>query len=126
MNSKILIHDAVRPYVSDELITKIINTLDKYEAVIPAVKVEDTLKIIDKENFVSDTVDREMYVRVQTPQGFRKNIINYYKHIIDDGVNFTDDSMVAEYFGERIKVINGEKQNIKITTLDDLKFISEL
>ena len=118
--NKILIHDAVRPFVTNELIENVLESLDRFECVIPAINIDDTLKEINSENFVERTVDRNNFVRVQTPQGFRASIIKYYKEVIDKDINFTDDSMVVEYLGKKVKIINGDKKNIKITTPDDL------
>ncbi len=118
--SKILIHDGVRPFVSYELITDIINSLDRYSCVVPGINVEETLKIVDSKNFVVGTVKRERYVRIQTPQGFKKDIINLYKKAVQLDINFTDDAQVYEYFRKNVKVIQGDKKNIKITTKEDL------
>ncbi len=123
--SKILIHDAVRPFVSNNLIDKMLEELDNYECVIPAIKIDDTLKEINTESFVKKTVDRDRFVRVQTPQGFRISIIRYYKEVMDKKVDFTDDSMIPEYLGKKVKIIQGEKKNIKITTPEDLEIISK-
>ena len=121
--SKILIHDGVRPFISGNLIEKILTKLDKYECVIPAIKINDTLKKVNDDNFVEQTVDRDKFVRVQTPQGFRCSIIQCYKQVIDNNINFTDDSMIMEYLDKKVKIIEGEAQNIKITTQEDLELI---
>ncbi len=124
-NDKILIHDGVRPFVSENLITNVINSLENYECVIPGVRVEDTLKIVDSANFVVGTVKREHYIRIQTPQGFKKELIELYKKTVNIDVNFTDDAQIYEYFRKNVKVINGEKNNIKITTKEDLNLKNE-
>ncbi len=120
-NSKILIHDGVRPFVSENLITNILNSLNFYKCVIPGIRVYDTIKKVDSKDFVVETVNRDHFVLIQTPQGFRKNLINIYKEAINLNINFTDDAQIYEYFGIDVHVIPGEKRNIKITTKEDLR-----
>jgi 2-C-methyl-D-erythritol 4-phosphate cytidylyltransferase len=120
INSKILIHDGVRPFVTENLITNIIGSLEEFNCVIPGIKIEDTLKIVDSKNYVVGTVSREIYMAVQTPQGFKKDLIDLYKKAVNLDINFTDDSQIYEYYRKKVKIIPGEKGNIKITTKEDL------
>ncbi len=120
-DSKILIHDGVRPFVSHQLITKVLEALDTNDAVIPGITVEATLKKVDAANFVTGSVDRSKYFLIQTPQGFKRDIYKMYAQIINTRETFTDDAMVLEYFNKRVKVIEGEKSNIKITTIEDIQ-----
>lgn len=119
----VLIHDGVRPFVSKDLILKIINNTKKYGACIPGIKAIQTIKQTTSSGFVKATIDRGTIWHIQTPQGFKKNIIvnayEKFKNKLDCGI--TDDSMLVEMLGKRIKVIEGETGNIKITTKYDLK-----
>ncbi|MBK8981583.1 MAG: 2-C-methyl-D-erythritol 4-phosphate cytidylyltransferase [Ignavibacteria bacterium] len=118
----ILIHDAVRPLVSVKLIREVINAADKFGCVIPGIAVSDTLKRTDKNFFVKDTVDRNGVVTVQTPQAFgfeilQKCFLRSYK----DGFTGTDESSIVEKYGYKVKVIPGDKRNVKITEKKDME-----
>ncbi|MDX1950090.1 MAG: bifunctional 2-C-methyl-D-erythritol 4-phosphate cytidylyltransferase/2-C-methyl-D-erythritol 2,4-cyclodiphosphate synthase [Rickettsiales bacterium] len=117
----ILIHDAVRPFLSEELISKIISSLDENsnKACIPALQITDSVKEV-KDNFIYKSLLRENLVNVQTPQGFDYNFI-YNLHKIFAGKNLSDDSWLAELAQEKIALIEGEKSNYKITTMEDLE-----
>jgi len=117
----VLIHDVARPFVSENLIEKVIEGTEKYGACIPVLKMVDTVKEI-KDNFVEKTLDRENIFIVQTPQGFKKDLIKtaYLKF---KNINGTDDSFFVEKMGyNKIYCIEGEKTNIKITYQEDLIF----
>jgi len=128
----VLIHDGVRPCVSKELILKIIDELDKYNSVIPVIPASETLKLVDEVGFVEKTIPREKVYAVQTPQGFRTDLIKRaylrikQKQKVYKDLHITDDAQVAEeIFGKkcRIRAILGDVENIKITTFDDLKLV---
>lgn len=117
----VLVHDGVRPLVSAELITRIIEATQKEGAAVPAVPIEDTVKMIDGE-FIVRTVNREQLVRVQTPQGFKKNLLQRaFCQAQEDGYYASDEASLIERIGGRVKIIPGERKNIKITTPEDLK-----
>jgi 2-C-methyl-D-erythritol 4-phosphate cytidylyltransferase len=115
----VLIHDIARPFVSENLIKKIIEGTKRYGACIPVLKITDTVKEL-KKKFVRKTLDREKIVIVQTPQGFKLNLI---KKAYEKAKKFTgsDDSFFLEKIGyNRIYCEEGERTNIKITFKDDL------
>lgn len=119
----VLIHDAVRPFVSPELVKKIIITTKEYGAVVPALKPKETIKQIDENGMVIKTLDRNVLCAVQTPQGFKFDIINSaYKKAFENNYYGTDDAALVEYAGYLVKVIDGEETNIKITTQFDIQF----
>lgn len=123
----VLIHDAVRPLFSVDLCQRIIRETEKYNAVIPAIKPTDTIKLIDKNNFVQKTLKRSILRNVQTPQGFKKDIlIKAYKNAKAKELLFTDDASLVESIGQKVKIIDGEITNIKITTLYDLQIAEKL
>lgn len=124
-NSKlVLTHDGVRPFASKELFEKVIENSEEYKAVISAVKSKDTVKIVDKDLLVKNTPLRKEVYNVQTPQAFDKELIlAYYKKYIQSDFTITDDSQLFEIFSnEKIKVVEGEYSNIKMTTPEDLIF----
>jgi len=119
----VLIHDAVRCLVSENLINNIIKNLNNHNSVIPIIKITDTIKEI-KDNFVITTLDRNITFRVQTPQAFK---LSDYLEIIDNidinNTQYSDDASIFESFGKKIFTIDGEENNIKITTEKDLEFV---
>lgn len=113
----ILVHDGARPYISQQLIRRVIDAAAEHGAAIPALPVVDTVKFIDGRGFSAGTPDRGTLRRVQTPQAFRRDI---YEEMILSGKEATDDAGLAELLGIRVKLTEGEPANIKITTPDDL------
>lgn len=120
-DSIVLIHDSVRPFVKIAHIKKIIDNTLKFDACILAVKAKETIKIC-KNGFIKYTPPRENLWVAQTPQGFNYNLIkNAYEKTIEENLNVTDDASIVENLGINVKVISGDYENIKITTLDDLQ-----
>jgi 2-C-methyl-D-erythritol 4-phosphate cytidylyltransferase len=118
----VLIHDGIRPFVSSELIVSLLKTASKYGAAIAGVPVKPTLKIIGKNNFIESTPSRKMYWEAQTPQVFKRNLIEKaYKSAIEKNIQATDDSMLVEKIGVKPKIVMGSYSNIKITTKEDLE-----
>jgi|LGOV01.1.fsa_nt_gb 2-C-methyl-D-erythritol 4-phosphate cytidylyltransferase len=119
---KILIHDGARPFIKKENINNIINLLNKEKAVVLAVKTKDTIKMIDND-YIKKTLNRSELINVQTPQGFTREVIfEAYKYANENNLTATDDSQLVEALGIKIKVLYGNYENIKITTIEDIKF----
>jgi 2-C-methyl-D-erythritol 4-phosphate cytidylyltransferase len=119
----VLIHDAVRPFVTSSLIERLLNGIANFDGVIPGIKVKDTLKESDENGVVLHTLNRNKIFAIQTPQAFKTQIlVESYSTAINEGKIFTDDSGVAEFAGFRIKIVEGEEINIKITTPLDFAF----
>ena len=116
--SIVMIHDAVRPFVSDELINKLIEKTIEHESVVPVVDMIDSVREIGGDG-VSRHIDRSILKRVQTPQSFSRKLIDeaYCQSFSD---KFTDDASVVEALGHNISIVDGESNNIKITTQIDL------
>ena len=111
---KVLIHDGARPFV-----TCVVEALKEYSAVTCAVKVKDTIKMLDNEGKVLKTVERDNLVSVQTPQGVRvKEYLEACKMV--NVSDFTDDTSLMEAAGYSVFVTEGSYKNIKITTKEDL------
>ncbi|ANS77290.1 2-C-methyl-D-erythritol 4-phosphate cytidylyltransferase [Paenibacillus yonginensis] len=119
----VLVHDGVRPFVTGALIHACCEGAWESGASVLAVPVKDTVKVIDGEGFVSATPDRRSLWAIQTPQAFRRlELIEAHEAARRDGFSGTDDSMLVERRGTRVKIVEGDYSNIKITTPEDLDF----
>jgi 2-C-methyl-D-erythritol 4-phosphate cytidylyltransferase len=123
----VLIHDGVRPLVSSELIDACIRGARKWGACIPAVQAVDTLKRIDSQGNVLGTMPRESVYMAQTPQAFSVPIIRR-AHLEARRMEreATDDASLVEALGLPVHVIAGSRENIKITTPEDLAYAEAL
>lgn len=117
----VAIHDAARPMVSQNLINEVISAAEIYSAVAPALPVKDTIKKLES-SFAYDTVPRNEIIAVQTPQVFnRKEYLKALEKLdVKDYEKITDDCMVMEKAGFKIYLVDGDENNIKITTPADL------
>lgn len=114
----VLVHDGARPFITKELVLKVLKELKKYPAVVPAVAATDTLKLV-KKGVVKKTLDRKCIYAVQTPQGFKKDLLlKAYKTVKK---KVTDDAKMIELLNKTVRVIAGDPHNFKITYLQDLK-----
>jgi len=119
----VLIHDGARPFIDNDSIIACIDAACEYGAACVAVPVKDTVKLSDDCGFVDRTVDRSRLWQIQTPQAFKYGLIMdaHVKAAADD-FEGTDDAMLAERAGSRVKIVMGSYYNIKITTIEDLVF----
>ncbi|MDE2384973.1 MAG: bifunctional 2-C-methyl-D-erythritol 4-phosphate cytidylyltransferase/2-C-methyl-D-erythritol 2,4-cyclodiphosphate synthase [Alphaproteobacteria bacterium] len=117
----VLIHDAARPFVSQELISIVANALSATEAVVPGLAVADTIKRA-KAGVIDETLNRESLFFIQTPQGFHFSKIKAaHAALAAQGENaLTDDAAVAEKAGMKVHVVPGEARNRKLTTAADI------
>ncbi|MFC1553243.1 2-C-methyl-D-erythritol 4-phosphate cytidylyltransferase [candidate division KSB1 bacterium] len=116
----VAIHDAVRPAVSVELVTKLITKAEKYGAALPSVNVTDST-FFERDNIIQEYVGRSNLRHAQTPQVFRKDdILAAHKRAAEDNYKANDDGdLYNEYVGD-VYIIEGEIDNIKITYQDDI------
>lgn len=114
---KVLIHDAVRPFITKRIINGILEKLETHPAVIPAVVVEDTIKKYG-DGKIEWTLERDNLWRAQTPQGFLYSDILSAHNAFKD-LHFTDDAALDEYAGIPVAIIPGSQNNFKITTEED-------
>ncbi len=122
----VIVHDGVRPFISEEIITACIEETHKWGAVITAVPVTDTVKEVINHT-VRRTLERSKLWRVQTPQGFKKGLLTEaYKKAWETNQRATDDSALVENMGQTVRVIRGEEKNIKITSPEDLIIAEKL
>ena len=112
------VHDGVRPFVSTEVIARCYEQVREKQAVIPVVDVVETLRHLTEAG--SETVPRSAYKLVQTPQVFDADLLRRaYQQPYTDA--FTDDASVVEALGEQVYLVEGNRENIKLTTPSDLK-----
>lgn len=117
----ILIHDGARPLVTEEVIRRTLLAAQNSGAAICAVPVKDTIKQADSDGNVLATIPRESLWAVQTPQVFRADLIRHaYENAYVHNHYGTDDASLVEYLGEKIKIVTGDYENIKITTPEDI------
>lgn len=118
----VLVHDGVRPFVKTAEIDEVVKATKESGAAVLAVKSKDTIKIAPK-NVIEHTPDRENLYMIQTPQGFQKEtLVAAYENLINSKSDFvpTDDSSVVENYGQKVHIVEGSYENIKITTLSDV------
>lgn len=129
----VMIHDCARPMLTAAMLDDALHGAEKYHAAVVGMPVKDTIKILDADHFVKTTPERSAVWLMQTPQSFDFSLIyTAYERLIrqeKDGrllVPVTDDAMVVESFtGQRVKVIPGSYENMKVTTPEDVR-IAEL
>ncbi|MCI5628029.1 2-C-methyl-D-erythritol 4-phosphate cytidylyltransferase [Clostridium sp. HCP1S3_A12] len=117
----VLIHDGARPFVSNKIIEEGIQKAIEFGGAAPGVMPKDTIKIKDSNSFSKETLDRSTLVAIQTPQVFKfSEIIKCHEKIKKDNITVTDDTMVYEMYGNKVYLYDGDYENIKITTPEDL------
>jgi len=113
----ILVHDAVRPFVSGRLIERVVEAADTWGAALPCLPVKDTIKMV-RDKWVAGTPNRSLLQAAQTPQGFRRSLLcRAHEQAENDSV--TDDAMLVEKIGESVRIVVGEEENKKLTTPSD-------
>jgi 2-C-methyl-D-erythritol 4-phosphate cytidylyltransferase len=128
-NSYVFIHDGARPFINETILKDTYEAAVKYRACVAAVPVKDTIKIADKDGFVTSTPDRNLLWSIQTPQVFESVLIKKayslltnekYDELRSIGIAVTDDAGVVELFTDvKVKLVTASYENIKITTPGD-------
>lgn len=117
----VLIHDAARPFITHEQISNIIEKVKDQQAVVMAVPVKDTIKVVGPDGVVQATPARESLWAVQTPQAFPLSLVmDAHRFAKEHNKMGTDDAMLVEMLGHAVSIVDGSYENIKITTPDDL------
>lgn len=117
----VVIHDGVRPFVTREMIEESIRSAIRFQAVAFGLPVKDTIKMVNPDGTVFKTLERESLWQIQTPQTFRIALIKKaYHQATEDGFIGTDDASLIERLGEKVHILPGSYNNIKITTPEDL------
>ena len=121
----VLVHDAVRPFVTEEIIHDVIRAAQKYGAAIAGVPAVDTVKQVERTAdgaLITATIPRERVVMAQTPQGFRYDVIKKaFDEAAADGFLGTDEASLVERSGHAVAVVMGSPRNIKITAPADME-----
>ena len=119
------VHDGARPLISWQVIDRVVRAANTYGAAAPAIPVKDTIKVVSG-GLVKETPDRSTLMAVQTPQVFDFDLLQgALKKAEEDGAAVTDDCSAVERTGMKIKIVEGDERNLKVTTPMDLK-IAEL
>jgi 2-C-methyl-D-erythritol 4-phosphate cytidylyltransferase len=121
----VLVHDAVRPFVTPEIIEEVIRGADKFGAAIAGLPAVDTIKKVERTAdgaLITATIPREHVVMAQTPQGFRYHVLKKaFDEAMADGFIGTDEASLVERSGHEVAVVMGSPRNIKITTPGDME-----
>ena len=116
----VAIHDGARPLVTEKVIKDTLSVAIECGAATTGVKVNDTLKIVNEQNDIVSTPDRSIMRAVHTPQIFSKNLYIKAVNNVPNSKDFTDDCMLIEANGGKVKFVDGDYENIKITTPEDV------
>lgn len=120
--SLIIVHDAVRPFVTDQMIGRVADAARDCGAAVTGVQVKDTVKTTKDDQIIQSTVPRENLWLAQTPQAFRFNILkDAYRRAYEENFYGTDDAALVERIGKEVKMVEGSYDNIKITTREDMR-----
>lgn len=119
----VLIHDAARPFVSAEVIARVVEALEHAPAALPVMPVPETVKRLEGGTTVVATIDRSALATAQTPQGFRfaDILATHRRAAASSGTQFTDDASIAEWAGLAVRAVAGDGRNFKITTREDFE-----
>jgi 2-C-methyl-D-erythritol 4-phosphate cytidylyltransferase len=122
----VCVHDGVRPLVTGELITECVDSARAGGAAIAAIPVKDTIKRVSEEHVVA-TLDRREMWKAQTPQVFRREVLERaFAKAREEGYSATDESSLVESLGMRVRIVAGSPENLKVTTREDLSVIMAL
>ena len=123
---RILCHDAARPLASSALFARTLESLDGWDGVVPVLRVVDTVKRVQDDR-IEGTEPRESLALAQTPQAFGSAALrDAHERAAADGFEGSDDALLLERAGYRVRAIEGERTNLKITTPDDVRLAEAL
>jgi 2-C-methyl-D-erythritol 4-phosphate cytidylyltransferase len=121
VSEMILVHDGVRPFLTQDILHRCIESAVVYGGAVVAIPITETVKQVGPEGIIKGTVDRNTLWRAQTPQVFRRSLLEQaYQQARSDCFDGTDDASLVERLGVTIRVVEGSPENIKITTQEDL------
>lgn len=121
----IFIHDAARPNINRKFVEELLTSALKYGEVIPGIKIDETVKRENK-GIVTGTIDRDNLWTVQTPQVFRYSVLKKSYKKAGRKNDFTDEAGLVERAGYNVRLIKGSRDNIKITTQEDLRTLKKI
>ena len=117
----VLVHDGARPLAMKDLACRVIEGAKEYGAVVPAIPVVDTIKRVDDEGVVKETLVRSELYAMQTPQGFQRSVLlEAHSYAKEHGYQGTDDVSLVEFQGRPVHIVEGDRKNIKLTVPEDV------
>lgn len=117
----VIVHDGVRPFVTKEIIERVVDEAKRYGGAVAAVPITDTIKFSKDGRSIERTIPRDGLWVAQTPQAFRYDLLRMaLEEAKKDGFYGTDEAMLFEYLSYEVKIVMGDVENIKITTRKDL------
>lgn len=125
----IFIQDGARPFLTEEILKRCYEAVEKDRACVAGMPVKDTIKIVDESGFARHTPDRNFMWQVQTPQVFDaplilsayERLMQEKERLLREGISITDDAMVVETFADcKVRLVEGDYRNIKVTTPEDM------
>ena len=131
----VFIHDGARPFVTEQILERSYETVQKEHACVVGMPVKDTIKLADENGFAKETPRRDLLWMIQTPQVFSyalvksayASFLEREQELLAQGIKMTDDAMVVETFTDTgIRLVEGSYENIKITTPEDLRIAEAL
>ena len=117
----VVVHDAARPFATADLVRKVISGLGEADAVVAAMPVDETIKRVDDNGGVVETVDRSSLWRAQTPAAFHTNLLKAaHERARSEGFTGTDESQLIERYGGSVSIVRGQRDNMKVTFPEDI------
>jgi 2-C-methyl-D-erythritol 4-phosphate cytidylyltransferase len=117
----VIIHDAVRPCVTQTMVDQVAQAAQADGAAIIAVPMRDTVKHVGADHLIDRTIDRQPLWLAQTPQAFRRDwLVEAHRKALVEGLSATDDAYLVEWIGHPVRVVEGSGENIKVTKPEDL------
>ncbi len=121
-DDQVVVHDAARPLADAELFARTLAALEDSDAAIAAVRIVDTVKEADANGRVKRTLDRSLLWSVQTPQAFRREVLERALDVPDDILEAaTDDAWLVERIGGSVRLVEASRANLKVTTVEDVR-----
>jgi len=123
----VVVHDAVRPFVTEALIARVVDAARSTGAAVAGVKIKDTIKKVNDDHKIAMTVPRENLWSAQTPQAFQLELLKEsYRAAYKENFYGTDDASLVERLGKEIRMVEGTYENLKITTNEDMRIADAL
>ncbi len=117
----VLVHDAVRPFLTERMVRQVLEQATMHGAAIVALPMRDTVKQVGNDRVILRTVDRGQLWLAQTPQAFRRDWLDHaHRKALGEGIQATDDAHLVELLGHPVVVVDGSGENIKVTRPEDL------
>ena len=120
----VAVHDGARPCISEEVLDRALQAAQRWSAAVAAVPVKDTIKVVDDDHVVTDTPERSTLWAAQTPQVFDYDLLMRAHR--SASAEYTDDASMVEAMGQSVRIFLGSYENLKVTTPEDLAFVSQL